>query len=258
MSAKSDLRADSNEILMYPAAEISEAEMAEKFPDILHQREMLSSPEPAPAISWEVVAGKAAGKKLVLHVGSGPSDPRKLNNIFRSPEWAEVRLDIDENVNPDIVGTITDLSGVPDGAVDALWSSHNIEHIYAHEVPLAMREFARVLKPGGILLITCPDLKSVARMIANGEITKTVYKSVDGTRPITPLDMVYGWGAQIADGRTYMAHRTGFTSETLGSAIHKAGFPQVHLATGRAHDLWALAYKGENIQDRGLLARAIG
>ena len=43
-------------------------------------------------------------------------------------------------------------------SVDAVFSSHNIEHLYPHEVPLALKEFMRVLKPDGFVLMTCPDL----------------------------------------------------------------------------------------------------
>jgi hypothetical protein len=44
-------------------------------------------------------------------------------------------------LNPDIVGTMTDMSAVADASVDALFSSHNIEHLYPHEVPVALAEF---------------------------------------------------------------------------------------------------------------------
>ena len=54
---------------------------------------------------------------------------------YRPPEgeWQEVRLDISEQVAPDIIGTITDMEAVADGSMDALWSSHNIEHVFPHE-----------------------------------------------------------------------------------------------------------------------------
>jgi len=49
--------------------------------------------------------------------------------------------DIDQSVNPDIVGTMTDMSQVQGASVDALFSSHNIEHLYPHEVPVALADF---------------------------------------------------------------------------------------------------------------------
>ena len=56
---------------------------------------------------------------------------------FNSDEWKEIRFDIDKKVNPDIVGTLTDMSLVESSSVDAIYSSHNIEHIYPHEIPRA-------------------------------------------------------------------------------------------------------------------------
>ena len=36
------------------------------------------------------------------------------------------------------------MSQVKSESVDAIYSSHNIEHIFPHEVPIAFREFHRV------------------------------------------------------------------------------------------------------------------
>jgi hypothetical protein len=52
-----------------------------------------------------------------------------------------LRLDIDKNVNPDIVGTMLDMSAVADASVDAVFSSHNIEHLYPHEAPIYPLDF---------------------------------------------------------------------------------------------------------------------
>lgn len=79
-------------------------------------------------------------------MGCGPSNPNALPQDFRGDDWVEIRLDINPNVQPDIIGTITDLSGVPNNSVDAVYSSHNLEHIYNFEVPIALAEFKRVLK----------------------------------------------------------------------------------------------------------------
>ena len=70
---------------------------------------------------------------------------------FNTPEWHELRLDIDPSVGPDVVGTMTDMAEVISESVDAIFSSHNLEHLEAHEVPVALQEFRRVLKPDGHL-----------------------------------------------------------------------------------------------------------
>lgn len=52
-----------------------------------------------------------------------------------------MRLDIDYQVKPDLVSSITNLSILDDNSVDAVYSSHNLEHIYNFEVPIALAEF---------------------------------------------------------------------------------------------------------------------
>ena len=78
--------------------------------------------------------------KTFLHVGCGPNYKDKIKG-FNNEMWKEIRFDIDETVNPDIIGTLTDMNSVETGSMDAVYSSHNIEHIYPHEVPIALKEF---------------------------------------------------------------------------------------------------------------------
>jgi protein O-GlcNAc transferase len=179
------------------------------------------------------------GRKLVLHVGCGPPYAENLHERFRGPEWRELRLDVDPRQMPDVVGDMTDMRDVvPSEAVDAVWSSHNIEHVYAHEVPLVLGEFLRVLRPGGFALITTPDLQRAAERIASGRLEDPLYDSDGG--PITPLDMVYGHGKAVADGFPEMAHRTGYTARTLERKLRDAGFADVRVRREPAdRALWA-------------------
>lgn len=151
-----------------------------------------------------------------------------------------MRLDIDPAVQPDIVCSIIEMTPVASGSVDAVWSSHNLEHLHRHEVPLALGEFLRVLRPGGLLLLTLPDLQKAASMVADDALEEEAYMSPSG--PITPLDMIFGHTASLAQGRAHMAHKCGFTAKTLERLLVSAGFGQVELRRA-GFDLWAKAYK---------------
>ncbi|WP_336488158.1 class I SAM-dependent methyltransferase [Methylobacterium nigriterrae] len=175
----------------------------------------------------------------MLHVGCGIYAPEKLHPAFRDGSWREVRMDLDPRVKPDIVGSITDLSAFRDGTVEALWSSHNVEHLQDHEVPLALREFRRVLKGDGFALITTPDIESVAKLVVEGKLDATAYVSPAG--PITALDMIFGHRASIQAGNHFMEHKTAFTAERLGRLLLEAGFPKVVMRRGTNFDLWAVA-----------------
>ena len=181
------------------------------------------------------------GQKIVLNVGCGYPLRQKLHRHFHGPEWREVRLDLDPAVQPDIVCSITDMGPVSANTIDAVWSSHNLEHLQRHEVPLALGEFIRVLKPRGLLLLTLPDLQQVAQLVVDDKLEDLAYQSPSG--PVTPLDMIFGHRASLARGNRYMAHRTGFTARTLHQALVEAGFVEVRLRVGGSFDLWATAVK---------------
>ena len=179
--------------------------------------------------------------KTVLNVGCGYPLRQKLHRHFHGSEWREIRLDLDPAVHPDIVCSITDMRPVAGNTVDAIWSSHNLEHLQRHEVPQALAEFIRVLKPRGLLLLTLPDLQQVAQLVVEDRLEDQAYHSSSG--PITPLDMIFGHTASLAHGNPFMAHRTGFTARTLNRALVEAGFVEVSLRAGTAFDLWATAHK---------------
>lgn len=187
--------------------------------------------------------------KTFLHVGCGSKHKDQTTRGFNAPGWKELRLDINEAVKPDIVGTMLDMSAVTDGAVDALFSSHNIEHLYPHEVPVALAEFRRVLKPDGFMVITCPDLQSVCQLIAEDKLTEPAYESAAG--PIAPLDILYGHRPSLLRGNLYMAHRCGFTEKVLVAELQQAGFGSI-VSGSRAYpnyDLWTLASKGARTEE---------
>jgi SAM-dependent methyltransferase len=196
-----------------------------------------------PSPQWHAPASatSSGAVKIVLNVGCGYPLRQKLHPHFHGPEWREVRLDLDPTVHPDIVCSITDMSPVGSDSVDAIWSSHNLEHLQRHEVPLALAEFIRVLKPRGLVLLTLPDLGQVARLVVEDRLEDQAYRSSSG--PITALDMIFGHTASLARGNSLMAHRTGFTARTLQKVLVEAGFAEVSLRHGNFFDLWASAYK---------------
>ncbi|MFZ6744710.1 class I SAM-dependent methyltransferase [Undibacterium sp. JH2W] len=178
----------------------------------------------------------------LLHVGCGPQNKSGTTPYFQSNDWEEIRFDIDPTVNPDIQGTLTDMSAVETGSIDAVFSSHNIEHLYPHEVPVAIKEILRVLKDDGIFVVTCPDLVSVCKLVAEDKLLEPAYISPAG--PISPLDILYGHRAAMERGNLFMAHRCGFTQKVLMNLLAEFGFKAVVAASRpSAFDLWAVGSK---------------
>jgi len=185
-----------------------------------------------------------------LHIGCGPKHKDLTTSGFNTPEWTELRFDIDESVNPDIIGTMTNMSAVVDESVDAIYSSHNIEHLYAHELAPALKEFLRVLKPDGFLVVTCPDMKSICQLVAEDKLLDTAYEAPCGS--IAPMDMLFGLRTSMARGNLFMAHRCGFTQKVLNETLHAMGFASV-ASKARGYtpffDLWAIATKSKGTKE---------
>jgi len=179
--------------------------------------------------------------KRVLNVGGNSKA------IPLPPQYAgfeQLLLDIDPKVVPDILCDARKLSTLASGQFDAVYCSHNLEHYYRHDVPKVLAGFLHVLRDGGFADIRVPDIKAAFRAsLERGlELEDVLYESDAG--PITALDMIYGYGAEIErSGQDFFAHKTGFTEKSLLAALHRAGFTEVFsLASG--FELGALAFKG--------------
>ena len=109
--------------------------------------------------------------------------------------------------------------------------------MFHKEVPIALKEFYRVLKDDGIVVITCPDLQSVCEAVVNDKLLEPLYETTEG-HPISPIDILYGWRLPIAQGNEYMAHKGGFTYSALNASFFEAGFKARY--GGRSLDSWSL------------------
>lgn len=98
-------------------------------------------------------------RNIVLHVGCGPKEVGVLPEEFQTDSWHEIRLDIDPDVQPDMVASITDMRQVEDGQCRAVWSSHNIEHLQPWDVPVACRSSIESWSQGESPLCNAPTWK---------------------------------------------------------------------------------------------------
>lgn len=181
--------------------------------------------------------------KKVLHVGAGRHAAKTLHWSFRG--WQHVTLDIDPQAHPHYLASITSMEEVPSREFDAIYCSHCLEHIYAHEVFPALREFLRVLKADGDLLLRLPDLQQACAKVAEGRPEQYLYQSPAG--PIAALDMIFGYRAAVRELGPAMSHRTGFTQVTLTRILQEAGFVEVKVWV-EDYDLWATAQKAKEEQ----------
>lgn len=170
---------------------------------------------------------KTEAPGALLHVGCGyePLPPG-------FGHYAETRLDIDARCEPDIVASMTDLGRI--GPFALVYSSHCLEHLEPHDVPVALSEFRRVLAEDGAAVIMVPDLEGVA------PTDDVLFVSPAG--PISGLDLIYGFRPALTQ-QPHMAHRTGFVADTLRAAMETAGFRGVVVERQPNHNLMAVAHR---------------
>lgn len=147
----------------------------------------------------------------LLHIGAGGGP---------LPDWAhgvqETTLDIDPKHNPDILASMVELGQI--GKYDFVYSCHCLEHVFPHEVKKSLKEMNRVLIPGGTAIAIVPDLDGIK---PNHDV---IYESPAG--PVCGMDIIYGM-AKLIEDNPYMAHKTGFTMESLKAEFKEAGFENI-------------------------------
>lgn len=132
-------------------------------------------------------------------------------------------------VNIDLVGTsatdrVMNLISLDyaDSSVDEIRAEHVIEHFSREEFKIALRDWFRVLKKGGRILLECPDLEACMQ-----EFLKAPYADK------------WGWWIKTIYGtqeRLGQEHRNGFSEERLEELLELAGFKEVKTRKVFSHD----------------------
>jgi predicted SAM-dependent methyltransferase len=135
----------------------------------------------------------------------------------------------------DHVGTCKDLSRFPDATFQDVYASHVIEHLdYLGDIPQALKEWQRVLAPGGQLYISAPDLDVLAELFLLRESNTTAERYFI-------MRMMFGGHTDPFD-----YHVAGLNEEFLTGYLQDAGFGDIRRVDGFGlfHDSSALEFKG--------------
>jgi len=80
-----------------------------------------------------------------------------------------LNLDLDPNVRSDLTADARDLRMFHDESVEEVNAEHLIEHFSYQDFEKALREWKRILKHGGKLIIECPDLEALCKAFIEGD-----------------------------------------------------------------------------------------
>jgi len=99
---------------------------------------------------------------MKLHIGCG----KKFLPGFK-------HLDVIPFEHVDYECDTRELIMIRDEEVSEIYACHILEHVKRHEVKDVLKEWARVLKPGGLLRISVPNFSAiVAEYNANGDLSR--------------------------------------------------------------------------------------
>lgn len=102
-------------------------------------------------IRWELVQ-YTRGRGLDL--GCGPS--KAFPHFIGVDNYTDTQL-FGIEMKPDVVCNVTKLDVFGSASMDFAYSSHCLEHIPPEKVTSTLKEWLRVIKPGGFLLLYLPD-----------------------------------------------------------------------------------------------------
>ncbi len=139
-----------------------------------------------------------------LHIGG--KQPR--------PGWEILNI----NPGPDVdhVGNAVALTAFADGTFAEVYGSHVLEHFdYKDGLMLALKEWRRVLAPGGLLRLSVPDLDVLACLVVDRQ-------RLDINERFHVMRMIFGGHVDAHD-----YHLVGLNEDFLGALLAEAGFVQV-------------------------------
>lgn len=84
--------------------------------------------------------------------------------------WVNVDIDQTDEVCPDVQADLVAGLPFPDGVAKRIYLGHVLEHLDPTALPAALAECARLLAPGGALMIVGPDCDRADELLASGAI----------------------------------------------------------------------------------------
>lgn len=136
---------------------------------------------------------------MKLHLGCGK---RYIPGFFHMDAVPFAHLDQQ--------GDIRNLSFLASESVDLIYCCHAFEYFDVDEARLTLREWRRVLKPGGVLRLAVPDFEALAELYLELR---------DLSRVLGPI---YG---RIAANDGFFFHKTAYDFATLRQILAEEGFP---------------------------------
>jgi hypothetical protein len=147
-----------------------------------------------------------------LNLGCGD----KILQGYINVDFAESR----KGSKPDVIADLRSLN-FSNNYADEIMAIHVIEHFHLWEAETLLLHWKEVLKPGGILILECPNILEAAKKLVENPERFARAEGKEGQAVMWPL---YGdpiWKDPL------MCHRWGYTPSTLIDLLRRCGFNEV-------------------------------
>jgi len=147
------------------------------------------------------------GKKLNLGCGNK-----------REPGY--IGVDIFSGPNVDEIFELDDIP-YADGTIEAIHSEHALEHVGWHRAEEALKEWFRVLKPGGVVNLYMPDVENCFIKYLQAPLEDPVFMKTRAWFKYTVYGIQTSQAGEPDDAQT---HRCGYSKEEIKIVMGRNGF----------------------------------
>ena len=161
---------------------------------------------------WARALGDAGERPMRLNLGCGD----KILPGYVNVDVVESRA----GMKPDVICDLHDLAPFADASAEEVLAVHVVEHFWRWEIRDVLREWVRVLKPGGRMVIECPNLQSACETFLQ-DPAQFAREDKEGQRTMW---VFYGdpkWKDPL------MVHRWGYTPASLAALLADVGLAAV-------------------------------
>lgn len=141
-----------------------------------------------------------------LHIGSGAD---------KIPGWANIDYDTAGAAHWDLRCPLP----IHDRSIDYIYSQHFIEHITRAEGVSHLRDCHRLLRPGGVIRISTPNLRYISETYLAGNVAEWLTDSAFWN-PRTPAQM-------LNDALRLWGHQFVYDHDELRAVLSEAGFTKI-------------------------------
>jgi len=175
------------------------------------------------AMQWEKALRAAAATSPTAAAAAAPSGAALRLNLGCGDKILPGYVNVDvapsrNGAHPDVLCDLRKLSAFASGVADEILSVHVVEHFWRWEVEAILTEWVRVLKPGGRMVIECPNLAAACEaLLADPDVGP----GPEGNRSMWVLYGDPAWRDPL------MCHRWGYTPQTLAKLLRGTGLEDV-------------------------------